>query len=421
MREASGKSWNVLVGGAGIAASAACLRLCALGLRPLVLSASRPLVRGIEAIPEAALPLFSELGMMRVLEEAGAATVGGFENHWLGEERTLKKGRWIHVERTSLALAAMHEAVRRGATVWTCHSLPELIHGPGAVEIVHQGEQLRFDAAIDATGRSAVWSRPVCRQGYQVADLYAFRDDGSRRGRVVRLQESWAYCLGLNGSTTAAIISADGKRRAKLDLCYRHLLGLRSSSSEYLGRRPAFPQWTEHPIQGRRLTVGDAALAYDPVAGQGIRFALSSAFSAVAVINTLKKHPGGGAAAERFYNTLIRQSTQRHLQFLRDLWQVQPSRSMPVLLPEVVVFTRETTSTELQTGSRIVAGEAFRLADGACVRWVGAVDLLRLRDLAREPISSRELKRRLSSNDVGVHQAAAVLTWCVRQGLITSG
>jgi flavin-dependent dehydrogenase len=420
MREGGSNSWNVLVGGAGIAASAACIRLCALGLRPLVLSASRPLVRGIEAIPEAALPLFSELGMKRVLEEAQAAAVEGFENHWRGEERAVRKGRWIHVERTRLAMAAMHEAVRRGATVWTCHSLPALIHEPGAVGIVYQGAQLCFDAAIDATGRSAVWSRPVCRHGQQVADLYAFPAGRSARGRVVRLQESWGYRLGLGDSTTAAIIAADGKHRGKPDVHSRRLLGLRSSSSEYLGRRPAFPQWTENPIRGRRLAVGDAVLAYDPVAGQGIRFALSSAVAAVAVINTLKNSPGEGAAAERFYGTFIIQARQKHLQFVRQLWQTESRRPEPVSMPAFVVFRGQTTPAELQIGSRIVTDEAVQLDDGACVRWVGGVDLLKVRDLAREPISSSELAQRLSSKDMGAQQAAALLAWCVRQGLVTS-
>jgi flavin-dependent dehydrogenase len=420
MREASSNSWSVLVGGAGIAASAACMRLCALGFHPLVLSASRPLVRGIEAIPEAALPLLLELGMKQVLEEARAAAVPGFENHWRSEERTVRKGRWIHVERTRLARAAMHEAVRRGTTVWTCHSLPELIHEPGAVGIVHQGAQLRFDAAIDATGRSAVWSRPVSRHGNQVADLYGFPASLSPRGRVVRLRKSWAYRLGLGDSTTAAIVAADGKHRGKLDVHSRRLLDLGSSGSEYLGRRPAFPQWAENPIRSRRLAVGDAALAYDPVAGQGIRFALSSAFAAVAVINTLKNLPGEGAAAERFYQAFIKQSRQRHLQFVRQLWQTEPRRPVPVPLPEVVVFSRPSIPAELQIGSRIVADEAVELSDGACVRWVGGVDLLKVRDLAREPISSSELTQRLSSKELGAQQAAALLAWCVHQGLITS-
>lgn len=421
MSKSSSHAWDVLVGGAGITAAATCIGLCKLGFRPLVLSASRELVPGIEAIPDAALPLFSELGMMSVLKEAQAAAVEGFENHWRLDQQAIRTGRWIHVERTRLAKAAMQEALRRGATVQNCRSLPGLVHEPGAVAIVHEGDRVRFDAAVDATGRSAVWSRPVRHHGRQVADLYAFPAGESLRGRVVRLHESWAYRIGLGDSTTVAIVAPDGKRRRKPDVRSRRLLGLTASSKEYVGRRPAFPQWAENPIQGRRLAVGDAALAYDPLAGQGIRFALSSAVAAVAVINTLRNSPGDGAAAERFYDTFITQSRERHLRFVNEQWQTNPRRPVPVSLPEIVVFRGQTTPAELQIGSRIVADEAVRLADGACVRWVGGVDLLRVRDLAREPVSSSELAQRLSSKDMGAEQAAALLAWCVRQGLIASG
>ena len=420
MSKENSRPWDVLVGGSGIAAAAACMRLCALGYRPLVLAGPYRGIPGIEAIPAAVLPLFAELGMLPVLEEAQAAEMEGFENHWRSEEPALLRGRWIHVERTRLAMAAMREAVRLGATVQACHSLPKLIQDTDGIRVVHQGISLRFKAAIDATGRSAVWSRPVRRCGRQVADLYTCGAGESPRGRLVRLQESWAYRIGLGASTTVAFISPDGRYRAKPHSHFRHLLGLSSARYECSGRRPAFPQWSENPILGRRLAVGDAALAYDPVAGQGIRFALSSAVAAVAVINTLRVSPGDDGAAQRFYRNFIAQARQRHLEFVDQLWKPVRSRPRPVSLPAVVVFRGQTASTELQIGSRIVVDQAIRLADGAHVRWVGGVDLLRVRDLACEPLPRFELAQRLSSNGLSSPQVEALLQWCVQKGIITS-
>jgi hypothetical protein len=419
MSEANHKSWDVVVGGAGIAAAASSIRLSALGFHPLILcTPSRPL-SGIEALPDVALPLFAELGMGRVLHEAQATAVEGFENHWRGEALVVRPGCWIHVERARLAEAAIREAVRRGATVETCRSLPTLFCEPDGVRVVLEGAQLRFDAALDATGRSAVWSRPVRHCGRQVADLYTLSAQDSPRGRVVRLPEGWAYRIGLNLATTVGMVAAVGRGRSPLDAHGRLVLGLNSSGWKYAGRRPAFPQWSETPAQGRRLAVGDAALACDPVAGHGIRFALSSAFAAAAVVNTWRNSSCESNSAERFYNNFVIQSRQRHLQFVEQLWRTEFShRPQPASLPEVVVFSGWTIPVEVQIGSRILTDEAVRLADGGHVRWVGGVDLLRVRDLARKPVRSIELKERLASENLGPEQATALLAWCAREGVI---
>jgi len=419
MSDAEGSSWDVLVGGAGIAAAAACIKLCALGFRPLVLSASQQLMPGIEAIPAVAVPLFAELHLKLALEESRSEEVEGFENHWHAAEQVVREGRWIHVERTRLATAAMQEAVRRGATAKTCRSLPKLIHEPGAVSILHDGRHLRFEAAIDATGRSAVWSRPVQCHGRQVADLYSFPAGDSPRSRVVRLQDSWAYRIGLREGTTVAIMTGDGKHRTKPDAHSRRLLGLKSSTYKYLGRRPAFPQWSENPIHGRCLAIGDAALAYDPIAGQGIRFALASALAAATVINTARNSPGERPAALRFYSDFLAQARQRHLRALDTLTRSEAHSAAHVTLPPIVVFTGNTVCAELRIGSRIVTDEAVELSDGARVRWVGGVDLLKLRDLAKTPVLTSALAQTLAK-DIRPHQAGILLAWCVRNGIITS-
>jgi hypothetical protein len=236
---------------------------------------------------------------------------------------------------------------------------------------------------------------------------------------VVRLPEGWAYRIGLNQATTVAMVAAVGRGQSPLDAHGRHVLGLNSSRSQYAGRRPAFPQWSESPAQGRRLAVGDAALAYDPVAGQGIRFALSSAFAAAAVVNTWRNSSCESTSAERFYTNFVIQARQRHLQFVEKLWRTEFSHlPQPATLPEVVVFNGWTIPVEVQIGSRILTDEAVQLADGSHVRWVGGVDLLRVRDLARKPVRSIELKKRLASGNLGLEQATALLTWCAREGVI---
>jgi len=408
--------FSVLVGGTGIAAAATSLRLIKLGVQPLIVCTSSPIQAGIEAIPEVALPLFAELGMLEVLRSARTTLVDGFENNW-DDKKIVRSGLWLHVDRRRLAEAAIREAVRQGATLRTVPSLPKLTHANKAVVADLDGRERQFDAAIDATGRSAVWSRPTRRLGMQVADLYSLTAEESMRGRISRAGQGWAYRIGLDDETTVAIMSSGKRRRRPTAETFR-TLGLAETSCAYRGRRPAFPQWAEQPVEGRRLSVGDAALAYDPIAGQGIRFALSSALAVATVVNSWKHTPTKTEAANRFYRDFIVRARQRHLQFVDAARLGAPAESFLTAVPEFVVFRGETRSTELQIGSRIVSGTAVQLHDGSLVRWVGGVDLLRLRDLAHKPIRSSKLARKLASAGLDVDKASTMMAWCAREGLL---
>jgi hypothetical protein len=364
--------------------------------------------------------LFAELGMPHILRQARGLLVEGFENHWRSGQPALRPGRWIHVERSLLAKAAIRHAVKQGAVLRFCDSLPRLA-GLDAVCITHGGARLSFEAAIDATGRSAAWSRPLQRCGRQVADIFRLPARSSPRGRVVRLSQGWAYQLGTKHFSTVAMLGEHGAHRHVPDAPAREALGLLSKPIKYAGRRPAFPQWSESPIRNRRIAIGDAAFAYDPVAGQGIRFALSSAFSAATVVNAWRHSPGEAAAAERFYLDYVVQSRCRHLKSLDQIRQAEHSAQSALNpWPEVVIFSGRTARADLHVDSRIVSGLAVLLPDGTPVRWVGGFDLLRIRDLAREPVRLSDLVERLACADFTASQAATFLGWCMRYELISA-
>jgi flavin-dependent dehydrogenase len=419
MPKSRGTQFDVLIGGAGIAAAAVAVRLCALGFRPLIVGTRSRILPGVEAIPEAALPLFEELGVSHILRWAKGLVVEGFENHWRTEEPVLRPGRWIHVERALLAKAATLHALKQGAGFRLCESLPKL-DGSDSVFVNDGGTRLRFEAAIDATGRSAVWSRPIQRCGRQLADIFNSSPRSSPQGRVVRLSQGWAYRIGLKHSTTVAMLGEYGAHRHRPDAAARTALGLISREISYAGRRPAFPQWSENPIQNKRIAVGDAALAYDPLAGQGLRFALSSAFAAATVVNTWRHSPGRSAAAERFYRDYLIQSRCHHLKSLDQIrLDEQPAQPVLNLLPETVIFSGQTIRTDLHVNSRIVSSLAVLLPDGTPVRWVGGFDLLRIRDMARELVRSSDLVQLLVTAGLTPRRAAGLVGWCVRQELIS--
>lgn len=412
-------SCDVLIGGAGIAAAASALRLCALGFRPLMLATTCNRLSGVEAIPEAAYPLFAALGAEHVLQEAGAVLVEGLENHWDLGRPTLRSGHWIHVDRDRLARAAVRKAVERGTVFQVCRKLPQLRQEGDSVCATYDGACFRFAAAIDATGRSAVWSRPVRRRGRQVADMYKLPPHSdSTPTRVVQFSKGWAYRIGVPTRTTLAILSPDGTKPDHLDSLTQEAFCVSPGSCEYAGRRPAFPQWSDHPVCGRRLAVGDAALAYDPLAGQGIRFALSSAFAAASVVNTWRTEPSR-AAAERFYERFVTRCREMHFQFIERLGTETLPTQPPVAIPEAVVFSGHTVISEVQVDSRILTDEVVVLPDGQTVRWVGGLDLLRLRDLVSQPLHLSDLVDRLVPGFCRFEQFTALMQWCLRYHVLS--
>ncbi|HMG86544.1 MAG TPA: hypothetical protein VK574_12510 [Terracidiphilus sp.] len=166
--------------------------------------------------------------------------------------------------------------------------------------------------------------------------------------------------------------------------------------------------------------MGDAALAYNPLAGQGIRFALSSAITASSVINTWQTAPSHATAAERFYRAFVARSRDDHFRFV-DHWQTHSSppsieKAMPV--PEAVTFSDQIVPAEMQMNGEIRTDLAFRLPDGECVRWVGGTDLLELRNSLPATIRLADLTARLTAATGDLSRARALLQWCLRSQVL---
>jgi hypothetical protein len=82
------------------------------------------------------------------------------------------------------------------------------------------------------------------------------------------------------------------------------------------------------------------------------------------------------------------------------------------------VFSGQTARTGLQIASRIVEGEAVVLPDGTSVRWLGGLDLLRIRDLASRPVRTSAVIENLEGANFSRSQITTVLHWCLQRKLI---
>ena len=172
----------VAIAGGGIAASALAMVLRARGFGVVILaSRARRAVSVVECIPAATADLLGEIGLGPALYAASPIPVAGMVNRFATSPE-LVAGQWMHLDRAALAANALMQARRRGATVLRETTAPSAVTaGTNGVEIRTSAGSLRLRAAVDATGRAAVWSRPVTRT--RAASAAVHRDHRSDAAR----------------------------------------------------------------------------------------------------------------------------------------------------------------------------------------------------------------------------------------------
>jgi hypothetical protein len=420
---------NIIIAGTGIAAAAVASRLLSYNFHPLLLSRKLPHLQSIEAIPESALRLFDAVDLTPALEMAGGIWVEGFENNWHDSPTVIRSGHYIHVERSSLARSALAIVMRRGATVVSCDTIAPLTVATQSVHAIVNGVRQKFAAAIDATGRSALWSRPIDRRRQEIAQIYrTCGGESLLRGRITQLPGGWAYRLGLPDITTVGVVSSQHHSDAQNFDLIRECLCLPPTSLHPLGRRSVSPQWAVEPIQARRLAVGDAALAYSPIAGQGIRFALSSSLAAAAVVRTWRDSSTDRDDAMQYYRELVNKEKLQHLSHLDSFSSDRSSiDDLPVrqsiydkALPSTVYYTGQTQLTQLYVNGSIECTEAILLPDRSLVRWLANFDLLTMRQFCAQPISTTSLIDRSICPHLSRHEAIYLIHWCLEHHILST-
>ena len=371
-------------------------------------------------MPPATAAQIEALGWESVFDAAGVVLIDGFENLWNPDEPVVKPGSFLHVERSALARSAMAFVARRGATVHHVQQLPRLrLDDGGDVLLTLDGVERRFCAAIDATGRAAVWSRPVQRHGRHGTDLFEGPNGSTRlRGRVVSDIEGdrWAYRAGLIGLATIGVVT-EGPSHRELNRSLAWALGVPAESFHFIGRRPSFAQWATKPVLGRRLSVGDAAFASDPLSGQGLRFAMASALAAAPAVDALVRSDQTSLALE-YYRDFVTSARVRHLRALADLRARRASPETINRLPDTLRFTARPRLAALNVVGMLATDVAYELSDGSLVRWLGGFDLRRLARLTHDPISSFELSQKLRAEGMSNTEVNLLIAYCLSRNIL---
>lgn len=402
----------MLIAGAGIAAAAAAIRLCELGITPIMLRTVAKVLPGIEAIPDIAFPLLKELGLDRAAAEAGGRLFENFEI-MTDEVRETRHGLWLQVDRRRFADCSLRAALARGARMRFCDRIPPLSNCSNYASVVANSIELRGTAALDATGRSAVWSRPLSREGTEVAEIYEMQNPIRQdRGAILRSDHTfWSYAIG----STVGVIQENRGHASEEGRAFRRW-ATTAANMKYVGRRAAFVQWAQRAIDRRRIAIGDSLLAHSPLAGRGIHFALVTANLAGLVVKTWMDEGSTSTATAAFFEDLARDARDKHLTTLCGQPLTRVLSTSGPLSP--MHFSANLTRGNVLGRNRANDSGLLQLPDGSSVRWLGKVDLLTLRRF-RSPTKPEIILREVMSAGVSKSQAWAVVEWCLRHQVLS--
>lgn len=322
---------DVAVVGGGPAGATVARILANWGFAVLVVSAG-PRPKSGEVIGPDAEPLMGKLGLLELLDASAGVSItcNGVVSHWpsTGIERhdfsLLGKRGWL-VDRARFDEALKRLAVASGcrwldATMVTCsgsgsagYILGLRAHTPASTQLV----RARF--VVDASGRPAVAARRLGARRIVDDRLIA----ASRR--VAPVASAKRHYLQLTATSDGWWYRTDGGPvdfTALADPCLQS--GRPSALRDYLGsvvlRTEASHGQGSAVVQDASstrlqccasdgwLAVGDAAVAFDPICGQGLAQALGSALAAA---HALRERVNGSAIAFAAYDHAV-QATYRH-------------------------------------------------------------------------------------------------------------
>ena len=158
-------------------------------------------------------------------------------------------------------------------------------------------------SVVDASGRTAIFARSQGARRIHHGDLIAIVGwlDAEVTRRLGRLQCSrsnpargwWSLSGGADETLVATLydqLANDQDRGCDNEMWWAHALGKSRSIARTLRQAdatltqtavyPAFPSRLSQLVGDGWIAVGDAAVAFDPIAGQGVAMAIDAAFRA---------------------------------------------------------------------------------------------------------------------------------------------
>lgn len=444
---------GIVVLGAGPAGAAVALGLRRLGHEVTVVGAPRGF-DAIEGVSERVVAGLRGAGLEAVL--AAIAEPSPRRATWAGATTALNAERLVDraaFDRLLWQALQDHgvECIAARVMRWTPGQ-----HGDGGHELQiqrpdeKQAQTWRARFVVEARGRLAPHPPAGVARGPETVALL-WRGQGEAGGEagsaVESLRGGWTWCARLPGGAVALQLTVDPSAEA---LPPRSRLGayIRARLSTVRAALPflAVPATELHAfartsgalcapeVAGEDwLRVGDAAMAADPLSGNGIFQSLSSALQAPMVVHTLLRHQADAAHARRFHRERVHGLFQRFARIGRDFyaqetrWAGEPfwarRRAWPDALPShgaVADGIPHIDTRPVVDRDRIRLAEVVVTAEQPLGIW--HVDGMALAPLWRAARAAPGAEAQALAPLVGgsPERAAAVAHWMRQQGLLSA-
>jgi len=343
------KTFDVVVAGAGPAGSIAARKLARAGLDVLMLDRLRPAgVRLGEVLPGAARRLLVQEGLGELAVASHHAAVTGGLVVW-GDDRPVASdalrdpyGAGARLDRARFD-AALRDASVAAGSLWSRTNARHLERlGDDWVIYRDAGSAVRARIIIDATGRSARLLRLLGqprRRGAPLTALYQVarpeKSAAMARTLIEARPDGWLYAGKLSDGRWAIGYHTLPQSAVRLRACETERATV-LASAPYLSACLGALAW-EGPVVSRDarglaatassgpgwFAVGDAVLAFDPIAGQGLFNALRTALAAAEAIITAPTPDTTAYAAELARVTAIYSERRQALYQAEERWPEQ--------------------------------------------------------------------------------------------------
>jgi len=324
----------ILILGAGPAGAAVALGLRRLGHSVTVISEWRRFA-AVEGVSQRVLEGLRNAGLSHALE--CAAPPSQRRVHWSGAESAQNIECILDRPRFD---AGLREDLRQaGVELIEAQVLGVAEDGPSWRVKLDNGREVQGTFLVEARGRQAPLNQKgmKARRGPETLSLLNRwqGDRGPLATAVESLADGWAWMARLEDGRCYWQLTLDvassqlPPRDQLLDYCRE-----RRSASKLVRQFFGAAEERELDLHARSSTailcleacgdnwirVGDAAMAVDPLSGNGIFQSLSSALQAPLVVNTLLRAPERAALAKRFHQQRVEQLFLRFARVGRDFY-----------------------------------------------------------------------------------------------------
>lgn len=401
---------RIAVLGAGPAGAAAALGLLRLGYAVRVISDWRRF-NAVEGTSERVLQALRGAGLRRASEAAIPAA--NRQVYWAGQH-SVRNREWL-LDRYSFDRALRDDLHHAGIDVVEARVLMVQQAQPSEVSLVLEGgNHLEVDFVVDARGRQAPRSGEAARGPETLSLLCRWQGAaGPAASAVESLEAGWCWLARLPNGDQYWQWTLDARHAAmpaKAELaawCAEQRAGTRLAAEFFasepgaaveLRARSSTCTLAADLCSSTGIRVGDAAMAADPLSGNGIFQSLSSALQAPAVINTLLRYPADAALAQQFHRRRVTELFYRFARLGRDFYRQREAtpgqdfwwdrQQWPDDQPTHSPVTRESLSTgwaPVIAGDRISQARVVITPDQPLGIWhLNGVELAPLLDALRE-------------------------------------